>query len=241
MEKVRKTPISKAVLEEGVPPSSVDPKTHAKLIMERLETHYPGEPKPALNFSNPYECVVAAILSEGERDTVTNEYTPALFAKYPDVQSLADANFNDVAAIVHPLRWYHSKARYIIETAQLMLAKYNGGLPQNLEDLMTLPGVSLKTANLIASDCLGDTEGFSVDTHVFLVSHRLGLSQAKTTERTAKDLQALFPQEHWYRVNFEMIEFGKEICQSRRPKHEECFMSDICPYYLQLEDEEETE
>lgn len=235
MNRIRKTPIPKAVREEGTLPEGTDMHAYALEIMQRLEKHYPGNPKPALNYSNPYECVISAIVSDGARDEVTNRVTPELFAKYPSFESLSDADPVDVEAIIHPLRWYRTKTRYIIETSQMIISEYSGYIPQTIDDLTTLPGVSFKTANLIASDCLGHTLGFSVDTHAFMVSHRLGLSHAKTKYRTEEDLNELFPQEHWFRVNFEMIEFGKQICLARNPKHEECFLNDICPYYLSLD------
>jgi endonuclease-3 len=232
MNRIRKTPIPKAVLQEGTLPAGTDMHAYALEIMQRLEQHYPGSPPPALDYSNPYECVVSAIISEGARDVVTNRVTPELYAKYPDFETLSDANPADVEALIHPLRWYHTKTRYLIETAQIIIRDYGGRIPQTIDELTRLPGVSMKTANLIASDCLGHTLGFSVDTHVFMVSHRLGLSHAKTKYRTEEDLNELFPQEHWYRVNFEMIELGKQICHARNPQHEECFLNDICPYYL---------
>ncbi|MCL2025061.1 MAG: endonuclease III [Coriobacteriia bacterium] len=206
-------------------------KMNVAEIQRRFEKAYPEEPRSALNFSNPYECICAIALSAQTTDVNVNKVTPTLFARYPDVASLAAAKQDDVEKIIYSLGFYRNKAKNLIGMARRIMAEYGGEVPATMDDLLTLPGVARKTANLVLSKNFGITEGIAVDTHVFRVSHRLSLSDAKTPDGTERDLCALFPREHWNRVNYEMIRLGREICDARKPLCARCFLNDLCPHY----------
>ena len=205
-------------------------KKHAAEIKNRFTAAYPQDPAPALAFHSPYECVCAVSLSAQTTDANVNKVTPVLFARYPDVYALAQAQQEELEQVIHSLGFYHNKARNLIGMAQKVVVEYEGEIPRTMAQLTTLPGVARKTANIVLSESFGIVEGIAVDTHVFRIAHRLGLSDAKTPEQTERDLCAAFPREHWHRVNFEMITLGRTLCIARRPQCAQCFLSDICPH-----------
>ena len=213
------------------PTKRVSPKVcaQAEAVAARFLDAYPNEPVPALNFSSPYEAVCAVSLSAQTTDDNVNKVLPTLFAAYPSPVELAQARQEDVEEIVHSLGFFRNKAKNLIGMAQLVVAEFGGEIPQTMAELVRLPGVARKTANIVLAESFGIVSGIAVDTHVFRVSHKLGLSKAKTPELTEWDLCATFPQERWHRVNFEMITFGRTVCDAKKPACGECFMADICP------------
>ena len=203
--------------------------TRGAEVAQRLQQEYPGKPVPSLHFHNPYQCVVAISLSAQTTDDNVNKVLPELFERYPDPATLATATIEDLERIIHPLGFYHNKARNLLGLAQMSVADFGGEIPHTMAELRRLPGVARKTANLVLAESFGIVQGIAVDTHVFRVSHKLGLSHAKTPEQTEGDLCKVFAYEHWYRVNYEMITHGRRVCIAGRPHCGACVLRDICP------------
>lgn len=200
----------------------------APLYAERLEAAY-GDPRPALQYTNPYELLVAVILSAQTTDDNVNRATPALFEQYPNPTALAAADLDDVETLVHSLGFFRQKAKNIIATARMIVAEYGGEVPDTMEDLTRLPGVARKTANIVLGNAFHKVEGIAVDTHVFRLAHRFGLSAEKDPNKVERDLMSLFAQDHWHRVNYDLISHGRQVCDARRPICGGCFLADICP------------
>ncbi len=214
----------------AAPTSCCDEAQRARCaeIAVRLEKHY-SDPKPALNYTNPFELLIAVILSAQTTDDNVNRATPALFAAYPDATALASADLDDVEELVHSLGFFHQKAKSIVITSQMIVAEFGGKVPRTMEELTSLRGVARKTANIVLGSGFGIVEGIAVDTHVFRLAHRWGISQAKNPDKVEGDLCGCYPQERWHRVNYEMISHGRAICTAKRPLCGVCFLSDICP------------
>jgi len=130
---------------------------------------------------------------------------------------------------VHSLGFFHQKAKNIIATARMIVAEYGGEVPDTMEDLTRLPGVARKTANIVLGNAFDKVEGIAVDTHVFRLAHRFGLSPEKDANKVERDLMSLFAQDHWHRVNYDLISHGRQVCDAKRPICGGCFLSDICP------------
>jgi len=198
-------------------------------VARRLQNEYPGAPVPSLNFHSAYQSVVAISLSAQTTDDNVNKVLPELFKRYPDPTTLASADVADLERIIHSLGFYHNKAKNLLGLARMSVAEFEGQIPSTMEELIRLPGVARKTANLVLAESFGLVRGIAVDTHVFRVSHKLGLSQAKTPAQTEGDLCKVFDYDHWYRVNYEMITHGRRICIAGRPRCTGCVLCDLCP------------
>lgn len=203
-------------------------------IATRLEEHY-SDPKPALNYRNPFELLIAVILSAQTTDDNVNRATPALFAAYPDATALASADLADVEELVHSLGFFRQKAKSIVITSQMIVAEFGGAVPRSMEELTSLRGVARKTANIVLGSGFGIVEGIAVDTHVFRLAHRWGISESKNPDKVEGDLCNCYPRERWYRVNYEMISHGRAVCTAKRPTCGVCFLSNICPSAFQIE------
>ncbi len=184
-----------------------------------------------LHYGNPYELLVAVILSAQCTDKRVNIVTPALFKKFPGPESLARAEFEDVEPLIRSVTFANNKTRHLIGMAKMLMEQFNGEVPDNMEDLQLLPGVGRKTANVIVS-VVFHQPGMAVDTHVFRVAARIGLTtNAKTPLQTEQQLVANIPQDllpiahHW------LILHGRYICVARRPKCEECGLTTVCKYF----------
>lgn len=199
-----------------------------KEIVARLKENYP-DAKIALNFKNPYELLVATILSAQTTDKKVNEVTPKLFERYPDPLTLAQADIKDVEEIIKPLGFYRQKAKYIVGAAKVISEKFNGKVPDNMEELTLLPGVARKTANIVLSNAFGKVEGIAVDTHVRRISKKLGLTNNTDPDKIEKDLMAKIPKNEWFKFTYTVIEHGRNICKAPKPKCSVCFLNDICP------------
>ncbi len=197
-------------------------------ILRLLEETYP-EAKAELVFSNPYEMMVATILSAQCTDRQVNKVTPAVFARYPDVAAMAEARVEDLYPMVKSCG-FKNKAGNIIAACRMIMDEYGGKVPDNREDLVRLPGVGRKTANVVLSNAFG-IPAFAVDTHVFRVSNRLGLCRADTVEETEKQMTALIPRENWGRAHHWLIWHGRRICKAQKPLCGECPMKDLCEWY----------
>lgn len=203
-------------------------RVRCRELTKRLEARY-KDPKPALHFKNAFQLLIAVILSAQTTDDGVNRATPALFAEYPDARALAAADPARIEELVHSLGFFRNKTKSIMATAEMLVAEFDGEVPQTMDELTQLPGVARKTANIVLGSAFGVVEGIAVDTHVFRLAHRLGLSSAKDPNKVEGDLCACFEREHWYRVNYDLITHGRAICEAKRPICGECFLNDICP------------
>ncbi len=198
-------------------------------IFRRLEARYPNA-KPALNYENAFQLLVATILSAQCTDVRVNQVTASLFVHYPDARALAAADLEELSREIHSCGCYRVKAKNLIGTAKMLCRDYAGEVPPLMEALTRLPGVGRKTANVVLSNAF-DIPGLAVDTHVFRVSHRLGLSDAKDPEGTESQLCALIPREKWGKAHHWLIYHGRQVCSARAPKCGDCLLADLCPFY----------
>lgn len=206
-------------------PSRVE---HALAVMDRLAALYP-DAHCALDFRSPWQLLVAVILSAQTTDVGVNKVTPKLFERFPGPEDLAAADVSEVEAIVRPTGFYHNKTKSIMGAAAMVTAEFGGEVPDTMEDLMHLPGVARKTANIVISNAFGKIEGIAVDTHVFRLAHRFGLSAEEDPNRVERDLMALLPRDEWFNVNYRFIDHGRAVCTAKRPACGACTLSDICP------------
>ena len=195
-------------------------------ILAELEKMYP-EAKAELVFSNPYEMLVATILSAQCTDKQVNKVTPAVFERYPDPCSMADAKEEDLYPMVKSCG-FKTKAANIIAACRMIRDEYQGRVPDTMEELTRLPGVGRKTANVVLFNAFG-IPAFAVDTHVFRVSNRLGLCKADTVEETEKQMTRLIPREKWGQAHHWLIWHGRRLCKAQRPLCRECALRELCP------------
>lgn len=195
-------------------------------IIEILENTYRGE-KPALHFKTPFELLIAVILSAQCTDVRVNKVTDELFKTYNTPESIAAMGEEELSHYIKSCGFYQVKSRNIIATCKKIIEDFGGEVPQNMEELITLPGVGRKTANVVMSVAFGKN-AFAVDTHVFRVSHRLGFSQASTPEGVEKDLNKIFPEEKWSDAHHWLIWHGRRVCSARKPKCAECVLKEVC-------------
>lgn len=197
-------------------------------ILKRLKKEYPG-PKTALNFGNPFELLVATILSAQTTDVHVNKVTERLFKKYKTVKDYADADPEVFQEDISSINFYRNKAKNIQAAAKMIIEKFNSKVPKTMDELTTLPGVARKTANIILFNVYGINEGVAVDTHVKRLSQRLGLTKNEDPAKIEKDLMAITPQKEWGNISHLLIFHGRKVCQAKKPKHNECILYDICP------------
>jgi len=201
-------------------------KKEIEEIKQRFLEHYPDS-VTELNYKNLYELLIAVMLSAQCTDKRVNIITPALFKAYPDVSSLAVAELDDVKELIKTCSFFNNKAKNIIKMAQMVVENYNGEIPLDEKELVKLPGVGQKTANVVMIEYTG-ANLMAVDTHVFRVAHRLGLSKAKTVTETEKDLVEKFKTD-LHRLHQAMVLFGRYICTAKNPKcDKDCFLTDLC-------------
>jgi len=199
-------------------------------VIEWFQKNMPNA-ETELHYTDPYELLVAVILSAQCTDKRVNIVTPALFKKFPGPESLAKAEFEDVEPLIKSVTFANNKTRHLIGMAKMLMEKFNGEVPDNMEDLVQLPGVGRKTANVIVS-VVFHQPGMAVDTHVFRVSARIGLTtNAKTPLQTEQQLVANIPKELLAIAHHWLILHGRYICVARRPKCEECRLTKACKFY----------
>ena len=202
-------------------------KNKVKQIIAILSEKYP-EPKCALDHMTPWELLVATILSAQCTDKRVNMITPALFKKYPSVESFAKADIKELEKYIHSAGFYHNKAKNIINCASELLNLYNGELPQTLDELTKLPGVGRKTGSVLLGTAYGKAEGIVVDTHVSRLSQKIGLTKESDPEKIEKDLMKIVEKKHWINFSHWLILHGRETCIARRPKCDDCVISALC-------------
>ena len=202
-------------------------KKNTKEVLNQLRELYP-DAKPELHFTNPYETLISVMLSAQSTDVQVNKVTPVLFAKYPDVKALAEANVEDVFQIVRSCG-FKSKAGNIVEASRLILLRHGGQVPDTMEALTALPGVGRKTANVVLANAF-HVPAIAVDTHVFRVSNRIGLVHAKNVQGTEKQLMQAIPKDDWIAAHHWLIFHGRRVCNARKPKCEQCTIAPYCEY-----------
>lgn len=200
---------------------------NASKIYDILEKKFP-EAMCELHFKNNYELIVSVILSAQCTDKRVNMITPALFKKYPNVKALANANIDEVKEIIKPCGFFNNKAKNIVNMACDVVEKYNGQIPQSFEELTTLAGVGRKTANVVISTAFKQ-DAIAVDTHVFRVSNRLGLT-SKTPLECEMLLQKTFKKENWSRLHHMLVLFGRYTCTAKNPKCQNCELKNYCNF-----------
>ena len=201
------------------------PAASKKAILAELQRLYP-DARPELNFSNPYETLVATILSAQCTDKQVNKVTPAVFARFPDAVSMAAASVDELYPMVKSCG-FKTKANNIIEACKLIVLRHGGEVPQTMEELTALPGVGRKTANVVMANAFG-TPAIAVDTHVFRVSNRLGLADADDVLKTELQLQKAIPKQDWSAAHHWLIYHGRRVCKAQRPLCETCTLRDMC-------------
>ncbi len=197
-------------------------------IIKRLKKEYP-EPKTALTFKAPFELLVATILSAQTTDVHVNKVTEILFKKYKTVKDYADVPLEMFKKDISSINFYNNKAKSIQGSAKMIIEKFNSKVPKTMEELISLPGVARKTANIILSNAYGINEGIAVDTHVKRLAFRLGLTKNEDAVKIENDLIAITPKEEWGNLSHLLIFHGRKICQAKKPNHKECALYDICP------------
>jgi endonuclease-3 len=210
------------------PASKAQLLKHAAHIDAELTRLYPNA-YCALNHKNPFELLVATILSAQCTDERVNMVTPKLFAKFPTPQAMAQGTQEEVETLVKSTGFYRNKAKNIIGAAKRIVEVYHGRVPQTMDDLLTLPGVARKTGNVVLGNAFNTNVGVVVDTHVSRLSQRMGLTKQKTPEKIELDLIKLFPQDQWTSLSHRLIFHGRQVCNARKPRCENCTLNDVCP------------
>jgi len=203
-------------------------KDKVKLIIEKLNISYPGAAS-GLVFDNPYQLFVATVLSAQTTDGQVNRITEKLFAVIPTVLHLAAMDPEDLKPYIKNCGLYHNKSKHLIAAAKIIVENYQGAIPDSIEELLKLPGVGRKTANVIVSNAYG-IPALAVDTHVFRVSNRLGLANSRNLEIVEEQLKTLIPSSKWIDVHHQLIAHGRNLCTARNPKCRHCFLSDLCAF-----------
>lgn len=203
-------------------------KIKARKILSVLQRSYP-KATTALIHSDPWQLLVATILSAQCTDERVNKVTPALFKKYGSVNALANASLSELERIIKSTGFYRNKAKNIIGAAKMIVGPFDGKVPSTMEELVTLPGVARKTANIVLFHAYGKNAGIAVDTHVMRVSGRLGLTRNTSPKKIEEDLMALFDRDHWGHLTNLMISLGRGPCDAKKPDCPDCPLMKMCP------------
>ena len=203
---------------------------YSKKILDTLMKFYP-EIKCALNFESPWQLLVATVLSAQCTDERVNKVTVALFEKYPNVEDYIDIDLSELEKLIFSTGFYKNKARYIKAAAMKVVDSFQGKVPEKMEELITIPGVARKTANVVLSEAYNINEGIAVDTHVKRLSNKLGLTKHNDPKKIELDLMAEYDQRDWRNITHVLITHGRRYCFARKPNCKECPLGKICPSY----------
>jgi len=211
-------------------PRAKSPKllAHAQALHERLAVAIPA-PHVELKFKDPWQLLVAVILSAQSTDKMVNSVTPELFRRWPTPQALAAAPQEQVEEVVKSTGFFRNKAKAIRGTSEALVERHGGKVPRTMEELTELPGVARKTANVVLGSAFGLAFGIAVDTHAMRVSQRLKLTRHKEPEKIEADLCALYPQQTWTRAGHRLVLHGRYMCTARKPRCTECPLNELCP------------
>lgn len=197
-------------------------------ILALLKKHYP-DAKCALIFRTPLEILVATILSAQCTDVRVNKVTPALFRKYKNCGDYVRVPSNELEKDIRSTGFFHNKAKSIHGACRVMIEQFDGKVPKTMEEIVTLPGVARKTANVVLLNAYGVVNGIAVDTHVRRIAQRLGLTSETTPEKIEQDLMKIFPKKRWPTISYLLIDHGRKICKAPKPACSDCFLNKICP------------
>jgi endonuclease-3 len=203
-------------------------KTAALTIIERLEREHP-DAKIALNYTDPLELLIATILSAQCTDKRVNIVTKTLFEKYKTAKDYVNADLRKLEEDIRSTGFYHNKAKNIKKCCQMLVEKFDGRVPRTMEEMLELPGVARKTANVVLTNAYGIVEGIAVDTHVRRVAKRLGLTENENPDKIEEDLMDAVPKANWGRITDLLIFHGRRICAAKHPNCKECVLNDFCP------------
>ncbi len=212
----------------AMPPPPAAAQERVLEIIRRLRAAHP-DAACALHHENPFQLLIATILSAQCTDERVNQVTPPLFARFPTPQAFAEADRAELEEMVRSTGFFRNKAKSIQEASSRLVAEYGGELPQTMDELLTLAGVARKTANVVLGVGYGIADGVVVDTHVRRLAERLGLSAAGTPEKIEQDLMALAPQAEWIDLSHLLIFHGRRVCAARKPRCSTCVLLDLCP------------
>jgi len=207
---------------------NLEPKERVQKIIELLEQQYP-KAKTALTYTTPLEMLIATMLSAQTTDVRVNLVTQRLFKKYHTAQDYANANLKELEIDIHSTGFYHNKAKNLKASCQILVEKFDGQVPKTMTELLELPGVARKTANVVLYNSYDITAGIAVDTHVIRLSKRLGLTKHKDQDKIEKDLMTLTPKEKWMKLTDLLIFHGRQVCMAKNPRCEICVLNKICP------------
>jgi len=202
-------------------------------IIKVLRRRYP-QSRTALHYRTPLQILAATILAAQCTDVRVNKVTPGLFRKYPDAAAFAAADPLVLQGEIRSTGFFRNKTKNIIGAAQTMVRDFGGEVPRTMDELLTLPGVARKTANIVLSSGFGKAEGIAVDTHVRRLSGRLGLSRELVPEKIERDLLAVVPKKDWLDFNYLLVNHGRQVCQARKPRCPECGLAGLCPSAAKL-------
>jgi endonuclease-3 len=205
-----------------------DKEKRVREIIRLLRKHYPRS-RTALEFQSPFEILVATILAAQCTDERVNRVTPGLFRKYPTPADFARAEKSELEQEIRSTGFFRNKAKSIIGASRKIVEDFGGAVPDSMAELVTLPGVARKTANIVLSAGFGRAEGIAVDTHARRLSQRLGLSKQQDPEKIERDLLAVVPRKDWIDFNFLLVDHGRAVCQAKKPNCPGCFLKRLCP------------
>ncbi len=209
------------------PKTAAERKARVERILALLDQMFPNV-TCALHHTNAWELLVATILSAQCTDERVNKVTPGLFAKYPTIEDFAAVSQAELAVDIHSTGFFNNKAKSVIGAAKKILGEFGGEIPQDIDQLLTVPGAARKTANVVLGTAFGIASGVVVDTHVSRLSQRLDLTRETTPEKIERDLVKLLPQSRWIQFSHQLIHHGRGLCTARNPKCAECPMESLC-------------
>lgn len=200
-------------------------------IIENLKKHYP-DAVCSLEFKTPFQMVIAVMLSAQCTDERVNKITPKLFEKYGTPEAICNMQLEELEKIIHPCGFYKNKAKNIKAMSNEIIEKYNGKVPETMEELISLPGVGRKSANVVMLEAFGNPQGIAIDTHAKRIANRVGLSKNTTPEKIEQDILKLIPKQYYKDVNHLLVWHGRRTCDARKPKCEECPIKEYCKTYM---------
>ena len=237
MKKLKKRPAPKSIKGQKTkkaatknikarPAAGTEPKRVAA-ILAKLDEAYPAA-TCELHHHNAFQLVIATILSAQCTDVMVNQVTPVLFAKYPTPEALAHANPAEIEQMIRPTGFFRNKTKSILGASKAIVEKFSGQVPRTMEEILTLPGVARKTANVVLGTAYGIASGVVVDTHVQRISQRLDLTRNDDPKKIEQDLMKVIPQDRWILFSHQIIWHGRRVCAARKPKCVECNLEQIC-------------